>query len=441
MARSSGGGSRSGGSRSGGSSSRSSSSRSHGGGGRSIRTSNTPFAGARRFRYRRHGRYHYVYSDTDLTKRPDSKPRWFLILFYLPFFSVIIGMLSSTFIFPEDPMSQSTTGIVAVYDDGNVFDAREEEQLEKTLNEFVETTGVVTQIVTVDWDEWQRKDFHFPNYALNSYYERFNDENCWLIVYSEKDNGLSDWEWEGIQGNNTFDVMDVFIDDFNQDVQSLLTQDNEPDPANAFMTAFDYATLTFANQTLRVDYENIGMSLFVTAFILFHSYVMIFAGTNMKYSNKDLEEVDWNDNPIIGNSYNNMNKPNISKNDVLSDYIGAIKTGDKEKLRDVVDKYGMANGTSTIPDAIDTNRRAGVNISFTRHQIKENSVGNDANTKAQTYDLADSSNIEQSTWSDYTPSNSDFDAILSSRTCHFCGKTYTKLNKDRCPHCNALLNY
>lgn len=75
MARSTGGGSRSGGSHS-GSSSRSSS---RGGSGGGIRTSKSYFSGARKFRYYHNGTAHYVYSNTDLRKIPDAKPRWFLI--------------------------------------------------------------------------------------------------------------------------------------------------------------------------------------------------------------------------------------------------------------------------------------------------------------------------------------------------------------------------
>ena len=289
MARSSGGGSRSGGPRSSSSSHRSSSS--HGGGGGGIRTSKTPFYGARRFRYYRHGQPYYIYSDTDLRRVPDSKPRWFLILFYIPFIIAIIAMAAEVVSLPVSPMVPSSAATSMVLDTGDVFTDAEEEKLEKALSDFTAGTGIVTQIVTVEWDEWQKATNYFSDYALSRYYTRFSDERCWLLAYSELNGGITDWEWEGIQGDDTIDAVDVFIDGFNTGVQAALISSNEPDPATAFLAALHGALDDFQNQTIEFHFEMLFPFLFTSAFIAIHAYLMIFAGTNRKYSNSELEEV------------------------------------------------------------------------------------------------------------------------------------------------------
>ena len=175
MARSSGGGSRGGGSRSGGSS-RSSSSRSGGRSGSGYRTSSTYFPGARKFRYYRGGTAHYVYSDRDLTKIKDVKPRWFLIAFYIPFILAIFGIAQTVVSTPKEPIATYNQAQVQVIDEGNVFSDREKDDLEDLLKKFGETTGVTTQIVTVNYDEWI--DNHsFSDYALARYYSQFDNEN------------------------------------------------------------------------------------------------------------------------------------------------------------------------------------------------------------------------------------------------------------------------
>lgn len=289
MARSSGGGSRSGGSRSGGSRS-GGSSRSHGGSNGRV-VSSSPFPNARKFRYYRNGSPVYVYSNVDLRAVPDAKPRWFMILFYLPFVFAVIGMFGSAMQFPQRPLDLVTTAQVAVCDEGDVFSLEEEERLVGVLNDFKNSTGVTAQVVTVDWETWSKGATSFSNYAFYRYYVQFSDENCWLLVYSELDNGLTDWEWEGIQGDNTIDVVDVFIDSFNIDVQSGLMSSHEPDPAETFIQAFSEASGAFDGQRFEVSWEELPMAIFVALFVAFHSYVMIFAGTRKKYSNSELEEV------------------------------------------------------------------------------------------------------------------------------------------------------
>ena len=289
MARSSGGGSLSGGrSGGGGSRSRSSSNRSSNSSGRVVR--NSPFPGSRKFRYYRNGTTHYVYSNVDLTRVPDARPRWFLLIFYIPFIFLILSAFSEIITLPKKPLKEESSAVVSVIDSGNVFAESEEQKLQTTLTEFKQSTGIVAQIVTVDYEDWSSSGL-LETYAYYQYYSQFADENGWLLVYSEQDDGRGDWQWEGVQGDNTIEVMDVFLDDFNDKLQSSLVANDVPDVAEAFNGAFNLAIEKFDNQTIGFNSVMLFPSLFVMSFVCLHAYLMIFAGTNKEYSNKELQEI------------------------------------------------------------------------------------------------------------------------------------------------------
>ena len=307
MARSSGGGSRSGG---GGGSRSSGGSRS--GGSSGIRISDTPFRGSRTFRYYRNGTTHYVYSDRDLRSMKDPKPRWLLILFYIPFLFAIFSMFSGSIIIPQKPLSAYNSQDVALIDTADVFTIQEEEAVSVKLKEFSDTTGIATQIITIGYDEWEDNGT-LENYALARYYTQFDDENGWLIVYSEEDDGAGDWSWEGIQGDNTYKVMNAFLNDFNTHFQSQLVVNQTPDPANALIIAFDKSITAFENQSVKFEFELMLPAFGMLAFILFHGYIMIFAGTRKKYSYSELEEVTNNQS---SDTNNYGCKYDISKSDL-----------------------------------------------------------------------------------------------------------------------------
>jgi hypothetical protein len=93
-----------------------------------------------------------------------------------------------------------------------------------------------------------------------------------------------------VQGDDTGDVLDVVIDDFNSNVQAGLIHETQS-PASVFGAAFQRATNSFKNQKLSFHPESLLIVLFPLLFIIFHAWVMIFAGTKQKYKAKELEEV------------------------------------------------------------------------------------------------------------------------------------------------------
>ena len=297
MARSSGGGSRSGGSHR-SSSSRRSSSRigrvrhRRYGSSDSIVESDRPFPGARRFRYYRNGEKKYVYSNTDLTKKNDQKPRWFLILFYIPF---IFGLFQAV---KENPVvldiipplnSNSSYSETLIDDRQEILSEYDKEQMLKTMRQFKETTGVSIQLWTIPPMDWEHNGA-FRNYVLPAYSRAFDDETGWLIAYSETNGGLGEWYWEGVQGDDTIEVLDVFIDQFNDFFHQGLLADEDADLPGAFINSLDLAINIFENQERRIDKQSLLLLSAAGGFILLHASILIFAGTKKKFSYSELVE-------------------------------------------------------------------------------------------------------------------------------------------------------
>lgn len=315
MPHSSGGGSHGGGSHGGSGHSSHSSSSHHSSSSPSHRVQSTYFPGARRFRYYRHGSPCYVYSDIDLRARRDEKPRWFLIIFYIPFLLAFIPMLFSSFGGPVKPIHLPSETAIVIKDDANIFTATEKSELEKELQELKKTTGVVPAVITSNNEKWENNYNSLENYAYDLYVNNFSDESHWLILYSQPESINSDfidWYWEGMQGDNTDKVLDVFIDDFNRDMQKFLTNRSHYTVEEAIEKCFKQATNKFENQGVHLELAQLSGAFFGLAFIVIHGYLMIFAGTRKPYKYSELQEV-YDDSPTY--NYNTTEcKPIITPN-------------------------------------------------------------------------------------------------------------------------------
>ena len=296
MARSSGGGSRSGGSHRSSSSRRSGSGRTYRHRGykssNGIIESDSPFPGARKFRYYRDGERKYVYSNTDLTKRKDPKPRWFLIFFYIPFIFGLLQAIKDNPIILDvvAPLSSSSSYSEVLIDDRQeILSKYDKEQMLKTMRQFKETTGVSIQLWTIPPMDWEHNGA-FRNYVLPAYSRAFDDETGWLITYSETNGGLGEWYWEGVQGDDTIEILDVFIDQFNDSFHQGLAADEDADLPEAFINSLDLAINIFENQERRIDKQSLLLLSADGGFILLHASILIFAGTKKKFSYSELVE-------------------------------------------------------------------------------------------------------------------------------------------------------
>jgi hypothetical protein len=388
-----------------------------------------------------------------------------MIIFYIPFILAIFGMLGGVFMPPQAPMSESSVSTIAVVDDCDVFTPEEESDLYNALQDLKNETGLVTQVVTVSWEQWSTTSASFPSFALSQYSNYFADERGWLIMYSEKDGGQTDWEWEGIQGDYTWAVMDVFIDDFNRTVNGKL-QNSGPNPAKALITAINNASNDFAGQSLRINWEEAPIVLFVMLFITFHASMMIFAGTNTKYSNKELEEVDNNGTPISQMPTSNDEKPTSTVLDfggirvVTKDTVLKTLAEDHEQNKQMNGSLN-SNGVKTYYSFQPKTQSADAYQKPVEKAVTPEVVNTDSHHDSEAYG-PDPFAQKTAAFETYTPKPSAFDVhandhstdhkddshsddlyadVFGSSLCHYCGKVYTKLENGRCPHCKALLSY
>ncbi|MDE6686573.1 MAG: hypothetical protein K2K17_04590 [Lachnospiraceae bacterium] len=107
----------------------------------------------------------------------------------------------------------------------------DKESLEKVLQEFEDTTGISPYIKTVYYDEWIWHYDEFWDYAYSEYLNTFDDEQHFLIVYTEPENAeeldFVDWFWEGIQGDDTDPILtESKVDRFGEDLQDNFLRNN-----------------------------------------------------------------------------------------------------------------------------------------------------------------------------------------------------------------------
>lgn len=261
----------------------------HGGrsGGSSSRISHSPFAGASRYRYRHHGQYRYFYTNRQPGKL-FSKARLLLGIFYIPFLIAIGFMFKQAIGNPFKSYKPTTL----IKDDAHVL--TETAGLSNALENFYEKSGIPTAVITVYNEEWNRSFVTLEEYAYERYLIEFDDEMHWLILYSQPmqpDPNDVDWFCEGMQGNDTDDVLTErvtarFNDDLNMRLESI-----EGNVEEDIAQALNNAAGTVKKRGIGSVLRGLVPALFMLAFICFHAYFML--GLNeFKYRNAELAPED-----------------------------------------------------------------------------------------------------------------------------------------------------
>ncbi len=266
MPHSSGGGSRSGGSHS------SSSHRSSGSGGSGTRISNKPFSGSHKFVYYSKGNVNYIYSSSKTPPKHLSKAICiFLTLFYIPFIIAGLSVMLMSYSSPQKVKVYSNN-LSVITDTIGVIDNKEE--LYKSLEKFRLKTGIPVTILTISNDDW--KDYYnsLENYAYEKYLNLFNDEQHWLIVYSEdSDYEHNQWYFEGMQGDNTDNVLSVeYTDKFNKRLTDNLYSMYDEGVSKCFADAFECILPSIMKSRFHPELFIFGF-IFLT-FALFHASLM-----------------------------------------------------------------------------------------------------------------------------------------------------------------------
>lgn len=233
MPHSSGGGSHSGGSHSGSGFSSSSSSS---GGSSAKHIKNTSFPGARRYVYYENYRPVYIYADYDIRKGTASG-KFFSILGSAVSLLFGIMLLAMCYDKPQK-MDTSPSYSCEIVDCAGVID--DADMVQSAIDDFYDETGIPVEVMTV------------------------NNE---------------DWYWEGMQGNDTDDVLTKSVtNSFNDELQKNLTARTRYTVSSAISTSFDDLTPTVMKS--KVNWTMLFTSIAILAFVCLHACLMI--GINPK---------------------------------------------------------------------------------------------------------------------------------------------------------------
>lgn len=233
MPHSSGGGSHSGGSHSGSGFSSSSSSS---GGSSAKHIKHTSFPGARRYVYYENYRPVYVYADYDIRKGTASG-KFFSILGSAVSLLFGIMLLAMCYDKPQK-MDTSPSYSCEIVDCAGVID--DADMVQSAIDDFYDETGIPVEVMTV------------------------NNE---------------DWYWEGMQGNDTDDVLTKSVtNSFNDELQKNLTARTRYTVSSAISTSFDDLTPTVMKS--KVNWTMLFTSIAILAFVCLHACLMI--GINPK---------------------------------------------------------------------------------------------------------------------------------------------------------------
>ena len=189
--------------------------------------SSSPYQGARKYRYFRHGRWHYFY-----TAREGKMPLALRIICGLCFLPVLV-ISGAGIILPivqQYRLFHHRDTEIIIKDEAHVL--KDQTALRKSMSDFYEKTKIVPAVITVSNEDWYGRYDEFDTYALERYPAEFHDELHWLIVYSEpktpsekKDDPFNDWYWSSIQGDHTNRIITRFAaQHFNLDFHQRLTQ-------------------------------------------------------------------------------------------------------------------------------------------------------------------------------------------------------------------------
>lgn len=343
-----------GGSHSGGSHGGSHSSGSRGGSsGPRIHTSTRPFVGARRFRYHdRNGSERFIYSSA----APLKVPFIFIIItffFMIPFVAAgcFMGVTAFKTLFPSAPKPlKPEYSAVSSHIEDNVGVIGNESELEDTLRDFQEKTGICPYIVTVYDFFWSDNYSSLADFAMDYYLGSFSDEQHFLVMFSRPEepdeNNFVEWRWDAIQGDDTDPI--ITEEKFRRFRYLLQEEFNKDD--TSIGEAFD---LTFSKTNSFIMDKTKGNSygwflIFFT--VMWNGILLIIIFSIFKqYKNgrRDYEEVPMDyPNSSNDNSHNYDNYDNYDKYDSPDKKFDSSLHEDKYSGSNVVD----ASDTSFIDD-------------------------------------------------------------------------------------------
>lgn len=142
---------------------------------------------------------------------------------------------------------------ITVTDQLNVLSDAEENTLKNTFQEFFTISGICPSFVTISNQTWKDANYaSLEGYAFDYYVDTYADESHWLIVYAADDASKKNWAFEGMQGDDTDDVLTVRVaNNFNKTAASYL--EAGADVGASFENAFRTIMPTLMDVTFHLD--------------------------------------------------------------------------------------------------------------------------------------------------------------------------------------------
>ncbi len=240
MPHSSGGGSSGGGFHSGSSS------------GPSYRTSRHPFPGAYCYvYYDNYGRARTIYTNQDPKTAKKTAIGTYILFGLLALAPAAIIPLAGN----HNPTKLKTDYDHTIYvqDNLHVLNEAEETKLRDTFQKFFDLSGICPGLISINNAAWKGHYSSLENYAYNAYLSAYKDESHWLIVYAADDGAKTNWGFEGMQGNDTDNILTKQVTDaFNKTCYDGLSG-NTYTVAEAIDASFQSIMPTLMDHTFYVE--------------------------------------------------------------------------------------------------------------------------------------------------------------------------------------------
>lgn len=231
--------------------------------------SKTAFRGATKYVYYRDHQPHYIYSDYTSVRRKVRKG----VLWGWGIFIALMIMGFVDLFTPQTRLSTDYDHTMLVQDGAGVL-GEDTQALQEAMNAFFEETGIAPSVITVTDADWQSHYKSLDVYALDLYANAFRDERHWLIVYSAATadaSGFEDWKWEGIQGDDTLQILtSAVIDQFGNTLTKNLMAAARCTVSDALAASFN--TLTPTVMKAEADGESYSI---VTACAIILVFILI----------------------------------------------------------------------------------------------------------------------------------------------------------------------
>ncbi len=202
-------------------------------------TVSSPRRGYSRYAYYDNGNVRYKY----VKDRPKSMASAILdVLLFVPFLFIGIFMMSHSVHICKSLDVNSYNSEIVIDDKIGVLSDADKSTVLKAFTEFRNKTGISCALITDSNAAWSSNYENLEKYAYDLYVNHWADEKHWLFVYTElvnsdNNSGFIDWYWEGMQGDDTDEILtEKVTNGFNDRIQRYLTT-NSYSVGNAFASA------------------------------------------------------------------------------------------------------------------------------------------------------------------------------------------------------------